>query len=104
MCKFLETQGFTVICSILSIFKKHQKQNRTKFDNYFQIFIDVEISKLKERNDKNIYFKNNVVGEKIKFSLPYNSDLIVKNDFSPYSQKKIDHIIKKINNAKRNKK
>ena len=26
LCKFLEIQGFTVVCSILSIFRKHQKQ------------------------------------------------------------------------------
>ncbi len=104
LCKFLESQGFTVICSILSIFKKHQKQNRTKFVNYFQIFIDTKISELKKRNNRNIYLNKNVVGKTIKFPSPYKSDLIIENNFSPYSQKKIDQIIKKINNAKRDKK
>ena len=39
LCKFLETQNFLVICSILSIFRDHQKSNRKKFSNYFQIFL-----------------------------------------------------------------
>lgn len=104
LCKFLENQGFTVICSILSIFRNHQKENRSKFIDYFQIFIDADLSKLKERNNKNIYSKKNVVGKKIKFPLPYKSDLIIKNNFLSYSQKKIDHIVKKINDARKNKK
>ena len=104
LCKFLEIQGFIVVCSILSIFRKHQKQNRKKFDNYFQIFINSKISKLKKRNTKKIYNKKNVVGKNIKFPSPIKSDLIIKNNFVPYSHKKIDQIVKKINNAKKNKK
>ena len=33
LCKFLESHGFTVVCSILSIFNEHQKQNRTQTGN-----------------------------------------------------------------------
>ncbi len=104
LCKFLENQGFVVVCSILSIFTKHQKLNRKKFDNYFQIFINTQISILKKRNSKNVYSKKNVVGRKIKFPKPYKSDLIVKNNFSSYPLKKIDQIMNKINDVKRNKK
>ena len=104
LCKFLETQGFTVVCSILSIFKKHQKLNRNKFDNYFQIFLKTKLSKVKKRNNKNIYSYSNVVGEKINFPIPYKNDLVIKNIFLPYSKKKIDQIVKKIHNVKNNKK
>ena len=104
LCKFLETQGFTVVCSILSIFKKHQKLNRNKFDNYFQIFLKTKLSKVKKRNNKNIYSHSDVVGEKINFPLPYKNDLVIKNSFLPYSKKKIDQIVKKIHNVKNNKK
>jgi len=104
LCEFLEDQGFTVICSILSIFTKHQKLNRKKFNNYFQIFLKSNILVLKKRNNKNIYSKENVVGKKIKFPKPHKSDLIVENNFFSYSSEKINQIIKKINNVKRNKK
>ena len=104
LCEFLENQGFTVICSILSIFIKHQKLNRKKFKNYFQIFLKSNISALKKRNNKNIYSEENVVGKKINFPKPYKSDLIVENNFFSYSSEKRNEIIKKINNVKRNKK
>ena len=104
LCKFLEIKGFTVICSILSIFKNHQKLNRKKFNDYFQIFINTDISKLKKRNIKKIYSKTNVVGKSIRFPKPYKSDIVIKNNFLPYSEKKINQIINKINNVKINKK
>ena len=104
LCKFLEIKGFTVICSILSIFKNHQKLNRKKFNDYFQIFVNTDISKLKKRNIKKIYSKTNVVGKSIRFPKPYKSDIVIKNNFLPYSEKKINQIINKINNVKRNKK
>ena len=49
LCKFLEVQGFVVICPILSIFTEHQKINRKKFKNYFQIFINSKILNLKKK-------------------------------------------------------
>lgn len=104
LCKFLEFQGFVVICSILSIYHEHQRLNRLKYDKYFQIYLPIKISKLKERNNKNIYSKNNVVGTEINFPVPYKSDLIIKNNFKPYSKNQINKIISKIKNVKTTKK
>ena len=103
LCKFLENQGFTVVCSILSIFTEHQRVNRQKYNEYFQIFIKSRISYLKKRNIRKIYNKKNVVGRSIKFPNPYKSDLTITNNFEPFSQNKINQIIKKINNARKNK-
>jgi adenylylsulfate kinase-like enzyme len=104
LCNFLEMQGFTVICSILSIFKKHQKLNRTKFQNYFQVFLKTKLSNVQKRNNKNIYSNKNVVGKKIKFPTPYKNDLVIENNYEPFKRKMINQIIKKINNVKKNKK
>ena len=104
LCNFLEIQGFTVICSILSIFKKHQKLNRTKFQNYFQVFLKTKLSNVQKRNNKNIYSNKNVVGKKIKFPTPYKNDLVIENNYKPFKRKMINQIIKKINNVKKNKK
>ena len=104
LCKFLESQGFLVVCSILSIFRKHQKANRRKFQNYFQIFLKTELSNLKKRNNKKIYNKKNAVGNKINFPYPYKNDLIIKNNFLPYKKNLIDQIVKKIKDVKGNKK
>jgi len=81
LCKFLESQNFTVVCSILSIFRKHQKINRKKFKNYFQIYLKTKLEKVKKRNNKKIYSHSNVVGKKIKFPFPYKNDMIIQNNF-----------------------
>ena len=38
-CLNYEKKGYIVLCSILSIFKNHQKENRKIFKQYLQIFI-----------------------------------------------------------------
>ena len=104
LCKFLESQNFTVVCSILSIFRNHQKINRNKFENYFQIYLKTDLEKVKKRNNKNIYSYSNVVGKKINFPRPYKNDIVIQNDFLHYTKEKINQIINKINDIKKNKK
>tara|TARA_B100000902_G_scaffold377018_1_gene408826 strand:+ start:406 stop:891 length:486 start_codon:yes stop_codon:yes gene_type:complete len=97
LCNFLEKNGYVVICSILSIFKKHQKRNRSLFQKYIQIYMDVNLKKVIERNNKKIYSKINVVGKDLKFPKPYKSDITIKNKFNLSYKKEIIKIIKKIN-------
>ena len=94
-CKKYDEKGYLVICSILSIFKNHQKINRKKFSNYFQIYIKTDTKILKFRNNKMVYSKKkNVVGKDIPFPEPYKSNVIIKNDF----KKTFLNNIKKIEN------
>ena len=67
LCNLLEKKGFIVVCSILSIFKEHQKRNRKIFNKYMQIYLKANIKKVIEKNNKNIYSKKDVVGKQIKF-------------------------------------
>jgi len=97
-CKDIENKGYLVICSILSIFKKHQKKNRKLFNNYFQVFIKVNYTRLVKRNKKKIYSKKyNVVGKDIKFPIPYKSDMMIKNNFDYKFSKNASKIIKRLN-------
>jgi adenylylsulfate kinase-like enzyme len=97
-CKVKEELGNLVICSILSMFKDHQKNNRKIFNKYIQIFIDVNINILKKRNNKKVYSKKkNVVGKDIKFPRPYRSNIIIKNKFDNNFLINSIKIIKKIN-------
>ena len=83
LCNFLEKQGLIVICPILSIFTQHQKENRKKFTNYYQIYIKSDLKNLIKRNSKNIYEnKKNVVGCDIKFPKPHKSDLTILNTYT----------------------
>lgn len=99
-CKYLEFKGFIVICSILSIFKKHQKDNRRKFNKYFQIYIKSDFNQLAARNKKFIYTKKNVVGKDMKFPEPFNSDITIKNKFDKSFNIEIKKILKIINARK----
>ena len=97
ICKFLENKGFIVVCSILSIFKDHQKRNRKIFKKYIQVYIKSNIEKLKKTNSKKIYSnKRNVVGVNIKFPTPYKSDLTIEKKNNHFETKKLNEIYNKI--------
>ena len=99
-CKFLETKNYFVICSILSVFPDHQKENKKIFKQYKQIYLKVENKILKERNNKKIYYKKkNIVGVDIDFNKPYKSNLTIENDFRNANQK-INTILKTLNENK----
>jgi len=96
LCNFLEKKGFCVICSILSIFPNHQRQNRKIFNKYFQIYMQADKKYIMKRNNKRVYNRINVVGKDINFPKPYKSDLIINNHFKKFDKKIINLIIKKI--------
>lgn len=83
LCKLLDQQGFHVIASVLSIFPEWQQWNREKFSSYYEIFLDVPMEVLIERDTKNLYKQalageiENVVGVQIPFPRPSNPDLVL---------------------------
>lgn len=96
-CRYLESKKYIVICSILSIFKEHQKLNRKIFKKYYQIYLKAEQKILEIRNKKKIYSKiKNIVSKDIEFPEPYKSDLIITNNFKN-GQKIFQIILKKLN-------
>ncbi len=88
MGKFLNDQGLNVVCSILSLFPKTREWNRKNIKNYYEVFIDTDIDLLVKRDSKGIYSKykrgeiREVVGMDIKFPVPNNADLVIKNNKS----------------------
>lgn len=79
-------QNKNLIVCLLSIFPEHQKKMRDSVKDYKEIFINVSLRKLKERDNKNLYKKaekgeiENVVGIDIEFPKPKNPDLIINNN------------------------
>lgn len=102
LCNFLEKKGFLVICSILSIIKKHQRRNRKLFNKYIQIYLKTNIKKVIVRNNKKIYSKKSVVGKEIKFPTPYRSDITIINNFDNSYKKNIKLIINRLNEKLKN--
>jgi len=97
-CKVFENKSYVVVCSILSVFREHQKKNRSLFTKYIQIYIDVSTQKLLKRNSKKIYTnKKNVIGKDLKFPIPYKSDIKIKNNFDQSYLRNLKKITKIIN-------
>tara|TARA_B100001093_G_scaffold518737_1_gene604714 strand:- start:4325 stop:4834 length:510 start_codon:yes stop_codon:yes gene_type:complete len=104
LAHFFSQNKINVIVSVLSLFPSWLEWNRKNIKEYYEIFIDVPIPTLRDRNNKNIYFKDgkenkSVVGVDIEFTKPINADLKIKNDFDEISLKKnlllIKNLIKK---------
>lgn len=82
-CKYLEGEGFIVICSILSIFSEHRKKNKKIFKMYKEIFISCPTEAILKRDKRRIYKKkSNVVGKHVKFTPPDTSDYVIINNGS----------------------
>ncbi|MFI3202378.1 MAG: adenylyl-sulfate kinase [Eubacteriales bacterium] len=55
LCKILELQGIHVIAAVLLCKDELRTYNRSYFDNYKEIHIDVNLEKLIERDNKQLY-------------------------------------------------
>ncbi len=99
-CQFLNNQNINVIASVLSIFHENQIYNKNNIKDYKEVYLDVNLNKLINRDNKDLYKKalngeiKNVVGVDIPFKPPISPDLIINNnDDNPDYQKIIQKII-----------
>ena len=95
LCKFLLAQGVHVVCSTISLFHKTQIWNRENISRYIEIFLDVSLPELIERDNKGIYSRGlkgelkNIVGVDIQPEFPMHPDLIIRN---AQGSSVIDHV------------
>lgn len=86
LSRLLTDQGIDVVCCTISMFDEVRDWNRKNIDNYLEIFLDVPMEVLQERNQKNLYggvkagSSSNVVGMDLKLQLPKTPDIILEND------------------------
>jgi adenylylsulfate kinase-like enzyme len=100
LCMMLEQQGMIVVCATMSLFKEIHKLNREKFLNYLEVFIDVDMHTLIQRDSKQLYSRalegkeKNVVGIDLSFDIPKNADLILQNNVELDISKNINTLLK----------
>jgi len=86
LCKLLTEQGLVVICCTVSMFDEVREWNRRNNKGYVEIFLDVPMEVLEERNPKGLYSKSKegdiseVTGVDIEVELPQKPDIIIHND------------------------
>lgn len=88
ICKMLTDQGIIVICCTIAMYEEVREWNRKNNKSYVEVFLDVPMEVLIERDQKGMYSQykdgkiNNVAGMDVQVEFPRNSDLILKNDGS----------------------
>lgn len=88
ICKMLTDQGIVVICCTIAMYDSVREWNRKNNKAYIEVFLDVPISVLVERDQKGIYTQYqrgeacNVAGMDILVEYPKTPNLVLKNDGS----------------------
>lgn len=86
LCKLLSDQGITVVCCTIAMFHQIRDWNRDNFIQYREIYLEVPLEVLQERDQKGLYSQvaqgviSNVVGVDSSVELPRNYDLKIIND------------------------
>lgn len=86
VCKMIADQGIDVVCCTVSMFDGVRSWNRENMALYKEIFLDVPMEVLQQRDQKGLYsmVKNgrakDVVGVDQKVELPKNADIVIVND------------------------
>jgi adenylylsulfate kinase-like enzyme len=97
--KFLTDQNVNVIFTVVGLFNELRKWNKKNIKNYVEVFVKANISKIKKKKRKKIYFNNKsnfIVGLQIKPEFPKKPNIIINNDFSKSLKKLSDILFKKI--------
>lgn len=86
VCKLMNDAGIIVICSFISPFQKNRTQAQEIIgDNFFEVFVDADLSTCEERDPKGLYKKarageiKDFTGISSPFETPENC-LVLKNN------------------------
>jgi cytidine diphosphoramidate kinase len=86
LAKLLVEQDIDVVLSTISMFSSVRKNNRETIRRYFEIYLNVPLDILIERDQKYLYTKalkgeiDNVLGVDLPYDEPMNSNLVIVND------------------------
>lgn len=82
---WLDRQDINVVVCNISIGPDQLEENRSRFERYFEVFIDVPVEVLIERDNKGLYLQalegemSNVVGIDIDYPGPNRPDFVIDN-------------------------
>jgi adenylylsulfate kinase len=100
LCKFLQDEGVLVVCSTMSLYPEIWQFNRNNLQPYLQVFLDVPMDVLAERDQKGLYSgvslgqASDVGGLDLPVSLPIDSDLVLENADSNELPQNVDRILR----------
>ena len=81
LCELISSQGVNVICSTISMFQSVRDFSKRNITNYHEVYIEVSIKELENRNQKSLYSNSNqTVGKEITPELPTNPHIKIINN------------------------
>lgn len=100
LCRTLTNQGLIVICCTIAMYDEVREYNRQHNKGYIEVFLDVPVSVLQQRDQKGMYsrFKSgkaqNLAGFDVEVEYPKHPDLVLKNDGSLTIKDCVDEILR----------
>ena len=85
LCKLLTDQDLDVICCIVGMNEDIRKLNRDTIENYYEIYLKVDIDELIRRDQKQLYSRalrgeiEHLPGINMDFDEPHNPDIVIEN-------------------------
>ncbi|MEG1610025.1 MAG: adenylyl-sulfate kinase [Bilophila sp.] len=80
LAKMLAEQGQTVLCAVVVMVDNVRCWNREHIQNYTEVFLDVPLDILQQRDRKGVYQNSDVVGQDIVPELPTMPDIVLPCD------------------------
>lgn len=102
LCRLLSGQGVNVVCCTISMFDKVREWCRSHIGQYTEIYIEVPLHVLKQRNQKNLYHGaesgvvQNVAGVNMDVELPKAPDIVIRNDGQKSPKEMLRLLLKEI--------
>ena len=99
--KYITDQKLNVIFAVVGMAEAPRKWNRKNIDNYVEIFIKCNITKIMNLNKKKIYHdkkSGKIIGVDIKPEFPKKPHITITNTFKQPSDILAKNLFKKINN------
>ena len=96
----LANQGFCVITSVIGMFEEIYNWNKKNLPGYYEIFLDIPLQKLKQRDSKGIYKQfeigkiRNVAGLDLEIQKPAQPNLHITNNNHLNIDKILNFVIK----------
>jgi len=88
MCRILSLQGIDVVCATISMFHSVRRWNRENIPAYFEVYLNVPIEVLIQRDQKQLYSRalrgevSDVMGVNVDIEAPESPDVVLVNDGS----------------------
>ena len=102
LCRMLNEQGIDVIICCIAMYDECRAWNRDNITNYKEIYLNVPIEELINRDQKSLYSRalknevDNVMGINMDYEAPKNPDIEINNSGENTPQKTLERIIRKL--------